>query len=97
MLEIHYPKAIGISFSMISIISIQFNTQLLLADEFNPGLYSSNSNPYGTSLTEWNTKWWQWYIGIPNTGHPFADGTGVSCGVNQGGPVWYLAGLQERW
>ena len=82
---------IGILFALA-----QVSVQQILADEINPGLYSSNSNPYGIPFANWTAKWWQWFIGIPNSQQPFADATGEKCGTNQGGPVWYLVGGSRK-
>ena len=67
--------------------------QTVLADEINPGLYSPNSKPFGLTLADWTVKWWQWFIAIPNSQHPFGDSTGEKCGVGQAGPVWFLLGV----
>ncbi len=80
----------------MTIVLVQLSTQLVLADELNAGLYSPNSTPYGTSFDKWTTKWWQWFIGIPNSQHPFPDTTGEKCRVNQAGPVWYLVGAAGK-
>jgi hypothetical protein len=83
----------------MAIVLVQPSSQLVLADEVNLGLYSPNSSPYGTSFDNWTTKWWQWFIGIPNSQQPFPDTTGEKCGINQAGPVWFLvvaAGKVER-
>lgn len=77
---------------MVSISPVLSAAQLGFADELNPGLYSPDSNPYGTSFPIWTTKWWQWFIGIPNSEQPFPDTTGAKCDTNQTGPVWYLVG-----
>ena len=63
-----------------------------LADELNPGLYSPNSSQFNTSYKDWTAKWWQWFIKIPNSQHPFGDETGKNCNVDQSGPVWFLVG-----
>ena len=45
----------------------------------------------GTRMTELTKDWWHWWMSIPANVHPsFDDGT--NCGINQEGPVWYLAG-----
>jgi hypothetical protein len=64
----------------------------VFADDLNPGLYSPDSNPFGTTFTDWTSKWWQWFLAIPNSKQPFPDTTGAKCDVNQTGPVWYLVG-----
>ena len=65
---------------------------MVVADEVNPGLYSSDSSPFGTSFPDWTAKWWQWFVGIPNSEHTFPDTTGEKCNTSQAGPVWYLLG-----
>lgn len=45
----------------------------------------------------WSAAWWQWLLAI-QTGpeadqNPQHDATGLYCGTNQSGPVWYLAGM----
>ena len=67
-----------------------------LADELNQGVYSKSSNIFGSSFADWTAKWWQWFIGIPNSQQPFPDATGVKCGIHQAGPVWYLVGAAGK-
>jgi len=67
-----------------------------------------HSTVSGLTYGEWGAAWWQWVLAIPpcSTGpidpnHPTAcagtpapnfDPTGASCGLDQSGPVWFLAG-----
>lgn len=37
-------------------------------------------------------KWWEWVMAIPPADNPLDDDTGANCGVDQKGPIWYLAG-----
>ena len=92
----HYTKLRGLSSIVMTMLLVQLSSQLVLADEINPGLYSPNSSPYGTSFDKWTTKWWQWFIGIPNSQQPFPDTTGEKCGIKQAGPVWYLVGAAGK-
>ena len=92
----HYTKLRGLSSIVMTMLLVQLSSQLVLADEINPGLYSPNSSPYGTSFDKWTTKWWQWFIGIPNSQQPFPDTTGEKCGINQAGPVWFLVGAAGK-
>src|SRR5439155_18359487 len=39
-----------------------------------------------------SAQWWQWILGIPAASNPGLDTTGQFCGMNQSGPVWFLAG-----
>ncbi len=57
------------------------------------GVFPPDSKPAGKSYGEWSAAWWQWYIAIPASKHPYYnDQTGVNAGVNQSGPVWFLVG-----
>jgi PEP-CTERM motif len=46
----------------------------------------------GQSQLFWAQAWWQWALGIPAPNNPFTDTTGANAGVNNSGPVFYLAG-----
>jgi hypothetical protein len=60
-------------------------------DNPNPGvLFEKDAHPFGASMEIWSERSWQWVYGIPAATNPFLDLTGVDCGVNQRGPVWYL-------
>lgn len=54
--------------------------------------YSIKEKPYGYSYGEWTVKWWQWAVSSPIHMNPVVDNTGKYGGVNQTGPVWFLAG-----
>lgn len=54
--------------------------------------FSRNERPYGHSFGEWTVKWWQWAVSSPTDLNPVTDNTGKNGGVNQSGPVWFLAG-----
>jgi hypothetical protein len=57
------------------------------ADYFSP-----DSKPYGLTYGQWTVKWWQWAHSISKLMNPVTDQTGVNAGINQEGPVWFLAG-----
>lgn len=46
----------------------------------------------GRSLDDWTQRWWRWDLSIPVGADPTSDTEGVNCGINQTGPVWFLAG-----
>ena len=46
----------------------------------------------GQSQLFWAQAWWQWALGIPAPNNPLTDTTGADAGVNNGGPVFFLAG-----
>ena len=59
----------------------------------NIGLFPPRSSkPYGLTYGEWTAKWFHGQTSIPKKDNPIADTTGVDCGLNQNGPVWFLTG-----
>ena len=94
MMVIHSGVLTVLLIILACLVYMEMGFQSVLSDDLNPGLYSPNSNPYGTSFAKWTEKWWQWFIQIPteNIVHPLDDRDGKSCGINQEGPVWYLPG-----
>ena len=57
---------------------------------------TANVNPistwYGASYEEWTQRGWRWIYSIPLGVSPWKDTTGVQCGINQSGPVWFIGG-----
>jgi hypothetical protein len=85
-------QGLGIVIGLMILSLLLINTKEVSSDTVNPGLYSPDSKPFGSSYADWTAKFWQWYLKIPNSQHPFGDSTGVRCGVMQNGPVWFLVG-----
>lgn len=56
--------------------------------------FSRKEKPFGYSYGEWTVKWWQWAVSSPIHMNPVVDNTGEYAGVNQTGPVWFLAGTR---
>lgn len=50
------------------------------------------NKPYGISYGHWTVKWWRWAKSVPKQINPVIDETGKYAHMQQGGPVWYLAG-----
>ena len=46
----------------------------------------------GKTIGEWSAAWWQWATPIPTPSNPVLDTSGEFAGINQRGPVWFLAG-----
>lgn len=44
----------------------------------------------GVSLAEWTQRFWDRFMSIPVNVGPATDKTGIECGINQSGPVWFL-------
>jgi hypothetical protein len=47
------------------------------------------------SLARLTAQFWRWVYSIPVGVDPGSDTTGVNCGINQEGDVWFLAGLSS--
>lgn len=46
----------------------------------------------GKSIADWTADWWTWALQAPSNQSPLADTTGAFAGVNNGGPVFFIAG-----
>lgn len=44
----------------------------------------------GVSLAEWTQRFWNRFMSIPVNVSSATDKTGIHCGINQSGPVWFL-------
>jgi hypothetical protein len=87
-----HTKSLGITTVLLVLSFLSVNSKEVLSDSTNPGVFSLDSKPFGISYVDWTAKWWQWFIKIPNSQHPFGDMTGEKCGFMQSGPVWFLVG-----
>ena len=56
----------------------------------NPMLFPKDATPYGRPMSRWAELMWSYIYGIPIDQNPFFETTGKFCGVDQGGPVWFL-------
>lgn len=57
----------------------------------NPALFAKGARPYGKSISTWAERASQWVYAQPLEHSPLFDPTGANCGVDQQGPVWYIA------
>lgn len=55
-------------------------------------VYSPGSVVAGRSIAEWTAAWWTWALQAPVARNPLADTTGAHADVNNGGPVYFVAG-----
>ena len=87
---------LGIIFTLIFASS----SNVVNGDKINPGIYSTNSAPYGIPYQQWAEKWWQWNFNVPTAQHPRENFSPAKCANGQHGPVWFLAdslsGTAER-
>lgn len=58
----------------------------------NSAVYPPTAQVNGKSYAEWTAEWWRWVAGIPCATNPIGDPTGANAGINQSGPVYFLAG-----
>ena len=49
----------------------------------------------GATLGEWNARWYQWALSMPEDVNPNRDATGERCGYGQFGPVFLLPGTVD--
>jgi hypothetical protein len=56
-----------------------------------PHVFPPTAHAFGASLGEWQARWFTWFVEIPASTNPLFDETGTLCGINQSGPVWFLA------
>ena len=52
----------------------------------------SDERVHGFLQSTYVNMWWQWAVSMPKEDSPVKDTVGTKCGVNQAGPVWFLAG-----
>ena len=68
------------------------NTQLAQTGAL-PLVFPTSSMPYGMTYEQWVTKWWQWFLSIPQDQSPANDPNGIYCAASQNDPnVWFIAG-----
>ena len=81
-------------------LAVASSTNIVRGDNINPGIYSTDSAPYGIPYQQWIAKYWQWDYSVPKDQHPLDNYTPEKCANGQQGPVWFLSeslsGTQER-
>ncbi|HEY0421090.1 MAG TPA: hypothetical protein VGC80_16365 [Acetobacteraceae bacterium] len=50
-----------------------------------------SSDIAGRSIAEWTAAWWTWALQAPAATNPLTDPTGAFAGVNNTGPVFFIA------
>jgi hypothetical protein len=59
-------------------------------------IYARDSRPFGLSLSDWSTKWWQWLLSMPKEINPTNDATGENASIGQFDPnVFFLCQTVE--
>jgi hypothetical protein len=89
--------------SMMAVASLVVGTGMLWPVPASGQTVRGNPNPgsgilppsarlLGQTLGEWGAAWWTWALETDAAENPVADPTGEFAGVNQSGPVFFLAG-----
>jgi hypothetical protein len=85
---------------LLSALAVGSSTPVVKGDNINPGVYPTNSAPYGIPYQQWIAKWWQWNYGLPPGENPRFNYIPEKCANGQQGPVWFLAdiltGIENR-
>lgn len=88
------------SLTSLLILSIASLLPISYSSAENPGVFSTDSAPYGVPYSDWMSRWWQWNMEIPKEQHPRDNYSPEKCSINQNGPVWFLpdilSGTEER-
>ncbi len=88
----YLSSLIMMSLSLFSILVLTLSFPIANGSNSNLTIFTPDSSPYGLTFGEWTSKWWQWFVSIPNdANHPLNDAKGCPA-TNQEGPVWFLAG-----
>ena len=67
-------------------------TGLILAGPTAAAVVDPTASVAGVSQLTLSEQWWQWALSIPNASNPITDTTGANAGINNNGPVFFLAG-----
>ncbi|MGP1385783.1 MAG: hypothetical protein ACTS2F_19650 [Thainema sp.] len=76
--------------SFISVISA--SVLVALSPVHAATIVSPDSEVAGKTIGEWTVDWWQWALGQSSPNDAFSDTTGENAGVNQSGPIFFVAG-----
>jgi hypothetical protein len=90
--RLSHRKEIIVLFLLVFLIIFNVPSNFsVFADSMNPYIYSKDSSPHNIPYAQWLSKWWQWSMAVPSEQHPRENNDPVNCGINQSGPVWFLA------
>jgi hypothetical protein len=56
----------------------------------NPVLFPRQAHAFGADMATWAEREGQWLYSVTADHNPLFDQTGVDCGVDQQGPVWFI-------
>ena len=80
-------------FSTASFLSVVSASVLVALSPVHAAtIVSPDSEVAGKTIGEWTVDWWQWALGQSSPNDAFSDTTGENAGVNQSGPIFFVAG-----
>jgi len=83
-------------FTVVSVSFFAGFTAPVAAQEATPAganeivILASDESYVGVTRGEWDARWWQWTVSMPQDINPNFDLTGERCGYGQSGPVFFL-------
>lgn len=83
---------------LLAVVSLSFLVSLtapVMAQEATPAadgitILPPDESYAGATRGEWDARWWQWAVSMPEENNPNFDPTGERCGYGQSGPVFLL-------
>lgn len=78
-------------------VALMTPIRMASADSENKAFADSKNNASDSeSLKQLSAEWEQWALQIPTPENPMYDITGDNCMIGQHGPIWFLAGVFNR-
>jgi hypothetical protein len=85
---------IVVSILLLGIIAlISISLERVVALQPSNVIFPNSSSFHGSTYKQWVENWWKWWIGIPNSIHPYHFHNSAACSANQTGPVWFLPSI----
>lgn len=89
------PFALGLVLMLL--LSLLPGAAIGFAQEATPGaevggvtVLPPDAEVGGASIAEWNARYWQWSLSLPEASNPSFNPEGGMCGYGQFGPVFFL-------
>jgi hypothetical protein len=49
----------------------------------------------GETIAKWTQEWWKWALSLPSDANPFTHPDGSFAGMNNNGPIYFIAGQSQ--
>jgi hypothetical protein len=86
-----YRGRTSLAISLIAALALAVPVQRARADTAT--IVPIGTTTLGLTYGQWGAAWWQYVFSIPVPTNPLFDQTGINCGVDQSGPVFFLVGV----